>query len=278
MDWKLSGESLAQDLDIHHVELINDFVAVGYGILALSHFEDSVDLCPLQVGEILEDAPLAYIGAGTGLGKGFVVKHLDGSHIYPSEGGHADFPVRSLLELEFLKYLQSRDKLDHVSAERGVSGIGIVNIYKFLRDNPQKSKYLKNYAHFGESADVAAIVGAREQGNKTGEDPAAAIANAAITKRDALCIKTMELFVSAYGAEAGNLALKVLPRRGLYIAGGIAPKILPLIQEKDRFLEVFRNKGRMRRLLEKVPVYIVKNPQVGLLGATRYAATQMNMS
>ncbi|MBE8970463.1 glucokinase, partial [Nostocales cyanobacterium LEGE 12452] len=151
-----------------------------------------------------------------------------------------------------------------VSVERVVSGMGIVAIYQFLRD--------RKFA--AESPDIAQIVRIWEQEAGQEEksvDPGAVIGTAALEKRDRLSEQTLQLFVEAYGAEAGNLALKLLPYGGLYIAGGIAPKILPLIQNNG-FLLNFTQKGRMRRLLEEIPVYIILNPQVGLIGAALCAA------
>jgi glucokinase len=145
-----------------------------------------------------------------------------------------------------------------------VSGLGIVAIYQFLRD--------RKFA--AESPDIAQIVRTWEQEAGQEEksvDPGAAIGAAALQGSDRLCEQTLQLFIDAYGAEAGNLALKLLPYGGLYIAGGIAPKILPLIQNSD-FLLNFTQKGRMRRLLEEIPVYIILNSQVGLIGAALCAA------
>ena len=236
--------------------MINDFAAVGYGILGLNE----KDLLTLQTGKLDRNAPMAVIGAGTGLGQGFLVPEGDSYRVFGSEGGHTDFAPRSPLEFQLLKYLLDKHNIDRVSVERVVSGQGIVSIYQFLRDSK----------HFGnETPEIAEIVRAWEQqvGHKEKKvDAAAAIAKAALEKSDRLSEETMEMFVEAYGAEAGNLALKLLPYGGLYIAGGIAAKILPLMQERD-FMEAFINKGRMRGLLERIPVHIVLNPQVGLVGA-----------
>jgi glucokinase len=257
--WFLDVKRLEQELGIASISLINDFAAVGYGVLGL----DASDLCTLQIGKPQPAAPIAVIGAGTGLGQGFLIQQEDTYQVFCSEGGHADFAPRSELEFQLLKYLLDKQEIQRVSAERVVSGQGIVAIYQFLRDSS-----------ISESADVGQVVRTWEQQAGCSEktvDPAAAIATAALEKRDRLCEQTMQLFVEAYGAEAGNLALKLLPYGGVYVAGGIAPKILPLIQE-GRFLQAFTNKGRVSSLLKSIPVHIVLNSQVGLLGAALCAA------
>lgn len=258
--WSLSDKRLQTALDLECVQLINDFEAIGYGVLGLQ----PEDICMLQPGMPQADAPIAVIGAGTGLGQGFLVHQAGTYNIYPSEGGHADFAPRSELEFQLLKYLLDKHGITRISMERVVSGQGIVAIYQFLRD--------RQFA--AESAAVAAVVTAweRQAGLPTKTaDPAAAISLAALEKRDPLCEKTMELFVEAYGAEAGNLALKLLPYGGLYVAGGIAAKNLSLMQAGG-FLSAFTHKGRVSPLLEKVPVRVVLNPQVGLIGSALCAA------
>ncbi len=258
--WFLDSQRLQEELGIEQVCLINDFEAVGYGIFGL----DEKDLYTLQVGQPKPEAPIAIIGAGTGLGQGFLVKQGEKHHIFPSEGGHADFAPRTELEFQLLKYLLDKHDIQRVSVERVVSGMGIVAIYQFLRDRKLAV----------ESPEIAKVVRIWEQEAGQQEksvDPGAAIGNAALQKSDRLSEQTIQFFIAAYGAEAGNLALKLLPYGGLYIAGGIAPKILPLIQE-EKFLLNFSQKGRMRRLLEDIPVHVVLNYQVGLIGAAICAA------
>jgi glucokinase len=258
--WFLDPERLVQELGIPYITLINDFAAVGYGIFGLS----KDDLLTLQTGKHKPEAPIAIIGAGTGLGQGFLMKQGIHYQVFPSEGGHADFAPRSELEFQLMKYLLDKHDIQRVSVERVVSGLGIVSIYQFLRDRK----------HALESPEIAKIVRTWEQEAGQAEksvDPGAAIGKAAVQESDRLCEQTLQLFVDAYGAEAGNLALKLLPYGGLYIAGGIAPKILPLIQNGN-FLLNFSQKGRMRSILEEIPVYIILNPQVGLIGAALCAA------
>ncbi len=260
LTWFLDAQGLEQELEMAQISLINDFAAVGYGVLGL---EES-DLCTLQAGKPLNDAPIAVIGAGTGLGEGFLIRQGDSYQVFGSEGGHTDFAPRSELEFDLSKYLLDKHDIQRVSTERVVSGQGIVGIYQFLQDRQIKSG----------SPDIEQVVETWEQQTGQSEktvDPAAAIAAAALEKRDRLSEQTMQLFVEAYGTEAGNLALKLLPYGGLYVAGGIAAKILPLMQEGS-FLNAFTNKGRMSPLLKNVPVHIVLNPQVGLIGASICAA------
>ncbi|MEH2326189.1 MAG: glucokinase [Nostoc sp.] len=258
--WFLDTERLEEELGIPHISLINDFAAVGYGISGLQ----KQDLHTLQVGKPQPETPIGIIGAGTGLGQGFLIKQGNHYQVFPSEGGHADFAPRNEIEFQLLRYLLGKHDIQRVSVERVVSGMGIVAIYQFLRD--------RKFAV--ESPDIAQIVRTWEQEAGQEEksvDPGAVIGTAALEGRDRLCEQTLQLFVEAYGAEAGNLALKLLPYGGLYIAGGIAPKILPLI-ENNGFLLNFTQKGRMRRLLEEIPVYVILNPQVGLIGAALCAA------
>lgn len=256
--WSLTTERLEQELNIAHVSLINDFAAVGYGLLSLT----PEDILTLQAGRPQSTAPIAVIGAGTGLGEGFLVRLLDDYHVYATEGGHADFAPRTDMEFELLQYFHQHYHLDRVSVERVVSGQGIVTIYQFLCDRSQDFDRDRLSAASEHSANPGA--------NLTKKDrhlSAAEISQAALEKSNPICQQTMELFIEAYGAEAGNLALKLLPYGGVYLAGGIAAKILPLIQEGDRFLNAFKQKGRMSPLLERIPVHIVLNPQVGLQGA-----------
>jgi glucokinase len=260
LTWFLETERLSQQLGIAAVSLINDFAAVGYGIFGLS----KQDLFTLQPGKYQNNAPMAVIGAGTGLGQGFLIKQGKQYQVFASEGGHADFAPRTELEFQLLKYLLDKHDIQRVSVERVVSGLGITSIYQFLRD--------RNIAP--ENPEIAQIVKTWEQEAGKAEktaDPGAAIGSAALAKSDRLSEQTIQMFVEAYGAEAGNLALKLLPYGGLYIAGGIAPKILPVIQNGS-FMLNFTQKGRMRSLLEEIPVHIILNPQVGLIGAALSAS------
>ena len=260
LSWLLDGERLKRDLGMSQVQLINDFVAVGHGIPGLS----DADRFSLQTGEAQPEAPIAIIGAGTGLGEGFLIRQGEDYLVFGTEGGHTDFAPRSELEFQLLKYLRDKLSVSRISVERVVSGMGIVAIYQFLRDRQA----------IGESPDVGEAIRTweREAGlREKSVDPAAVIAGAAAQERDPLSKNTMDLFVELYGAEAGNLALKLLPYGGLYIAGGVAAKNLPLMQS-GCFINAMVDKGRMRSLLERVPVYVILNEQVGLIGAALCAA------
>ncbi len=260
LSWWLDADHLTAELAIPQVSLINDFAAIGYGVLGLG----ADDLHTLQTGEPQPDAPIAVIGAGTGLGQAFLIRQGLNYRVFASEGGHADFAPRSELEFQLLLYLRDKHNINRVSVERVVSGAGIIAVYEFLRDRGVAE----------ESAAIANLFKAWHcqigQDEKT-IDPAAEISQAALSHQDYLCEKTMELFIAAYGAEAGNLALKLLPYGGLYVAGGIAAKNLALIQ-RGEFLRALLQKGRMSPVLERVPVHIVLNPKVGLIGAALYAA------
>ena len=258
LNWYLDSQRLAQDLGIESVTLINDFAAVSYGILGLN----SGDIKTLQTGKFEKNAPIGIIGAGTGLGEAFLIPTVSGHQIFATEGGHTDFSPRSQLELQLLSYIQDKHNVNRVSVERVVSGQGIVAIYQFLRD--------QKFAP--ETPEIERVIQTWEKGEQLarGKDPAATIAIAAMKGSDRLCEKTMVMFVSAYGAEAGNLALKLLPYGGIYIAGGIAAKIMPLM-ETNIFLEAFKSKGRVSAAIEQIPVHVVLNPQVGLLGSVSYA-------
>jgi glucokinase len=262
LSWLLAGDRLAQDLGLDQVRLINDFAAVGYGVLGLG----PEDLHWLQAVEPDPQAPIAIIGAGTGLGQGFLIPQAQGHQVYPTEGGHGDFAPRSPLEFELLQYVRTQLDITRVSVERLVSGPGIVTIYQFLRDrqttpeSPEVGTLIRQWEQ-GQGAAIGAATGAEI-------DPAATIAAA----QDALCRQTMELFIELYGVETGNQALRLLPYGGQYIAGGIAAKNLELMGS-GQFMRAFRDKGRVKGVLDRVPVAVVLNPQVGLIGAALHAAT-----
>lgn len=246
LPWSVEADDLAARFGMARVTLINDFQAVAYGIEMLGE----ADLLTLQAGQPAPHAPRAVIGAGTGLGEGYLTWQGDHYHAWPSEGSHADFAPADELQAGLWRWLKQRH--GHVSWERVVSGPGLVAIYDFLRERKE----------YPESAQLAAAL--REG------DPAAAISAHALQHGDPLADAALGLFVAAYGAEAGNLALKVLSVGGVYLAGGIAPKIAGRLKEGG-FLRAFRAKGRFAGLLESFPVHVVLNPEVGLLGAENMA-------
>lgn len=257
LDWYLDTTRLQQELNLDAVSLINDFAAISYGVLGLTANE----LESLQNIESQTDAPIAIIGAGTGLGEGFLIPKGDGDYqVFGTEGGHADFAPRSELEFQLLEYIRAQKNLDHVSVERVVSGQGIVSIYQGLRDLEVLPESNTN---------VAQAVRNWETDRNQDIDPAAVISQAAQEKTDSLSERTMQIFLEAYAAEAGNLALKLMPYGGLYLAGGIAAKNVSLMKESN-FLEIFKEKGRVSSVLDAVPIHIILNEEVGLLGSIMY--------
>lgn len=245
---ELAGDTLQKDLNIPQVILINDFVAVAYSIV----LEPEKKILTLQKGQLVLNAPIAIIGAGTGLGKALAIVEGNNYRVFPTEGGHQNFSPHNALTDKLLSYL--RRQTEPVDVERVVSGRGIVEIFCFLHecvypDAPSKDILQQN-------------------------DPALAIAKSA-KQGDFLCQKTMEIFVEAYGAAAGDMALNLLPFGGLYIAGGIAAQNLELMQQ-GKFIQAFKHKARVEpTLLEKIPVYIVLNSLEGLKGAIKYALSQL---
>ena len=248
LPWRLDQVVLGEALGLGpgRISLLNDFHALALSIDALPESGRSV----LQIGDRQATGVRAIIGAGTGLGEAVVVPTAEGPRVLAGEGGHADFAPRDPLEQRLLAHLLMRHR--HVSYERLLSGAGIVAIYEFL-----VSEGL---------ADPSPRLLARAED----EDPAALIGELALAGRDSTCVQTIDRFLGIYGAEAGNLALKPLPWGGLFIAGGIAPRLLPLLR-RPPFIEAFSAKGRMRPLLERIPVSVVIEPRAGLLGALEAA-------
>ncbi|MDJ0634659.1 MAG: glucokinase [Xenococcaceae cyanobacterium MO_188.B29] len=281
--WKeINAHVLQKELDCQ-ISLINDFEAICYGINFLLDSENSKDFYPLQEIKHKEKENqrancIAVIGSGTGLGEAFMIKQNNQPQVCASEGGHADFAPRSQQEYDLYQYLLDKQKKEqnennishHISVERIISGHGIVDIYEFLLQQCQNSSECSAMPEDGFKRDLSTYK--KEQGKNIPNtvDPAVAIAKQALFNRDELCQDAMNIFLSAFGAEVGNFALKTLPYGGLYIAGGIAPKILPLL-EKQVFLSAFKDKGRMRRLLEQIPIFVVLNQDVGIIGAIFYA-------
>jgi glucokinase len=250
LDWTIDGGEVAQQLHLTTVGLLNDLEAYAYGISAL----ESKDFVTLQEGPQDATGNTAVISAETGLGEAGLFWDGFRMHPFACEGGHADFAPRNELELELLKYLLKR--YGHVSWERILSGPGIRNIYEFLRDtrHAEEPKWLTE--EIEHSRDVHAL-----------------ISQHALEHKALICEQTMNLFVSLYGAEAGNCALKFMSLGGLYIGGIIAARNLPFLQQ-PAFLESFRSKGRMQKLLEDIPVKVVLNDDAGIIGAARYTLVQ----
>lgn len=249
LPWRLDADALQARFDIPRLRLINDFQAVGYGLSTLA--EDDVQV--LQTGQPQARAPRALIGAGTGLGVGILIWTGTQYEVLPSEGGHVDFAPCDERQRALLSWLSGRQP--RVSYEHIVSGPGLETLYDF------------HAAHFPAQVSPALVAAlARGEG-------AAAISQAA-DNGDALAEQTLAMFVKIYGAQAGNLALTCLPAGGVYIAGGIAPRLLRRLCD-GAFMAAFLDKGKMADLLQKFPVYIVTNPQVGLQGAADVAAKML---
>ena len=245
--WIIDANQIGRRFKIPHVSLLNDLEAYAYGSLELS--EDA--LITLNQGEDMIAGNRAVIAAGTGLGEA-VLYGLEGRYVSsPSEAGHVDFAPRNKVEIALLEHLLKR--YSRVSYERVLSGPGLSNIYQFL----------KAYTHGKEPRWLAERL--------ESEDAALVITEAALAGKAETCVQALDLFVSIYGAEAGNLALRSLASSGIYIGGGIAPKIIKKLQE-GIFMKAFLDKGRFRTLLENIPVHVILDPKTALFGAARYAA------
>jgi glucokinase len=245
LPWELDEPTLEKALQVPRAKLLNDLEAAAYGMLHL----DPTDLCVLQPG-LTRQGNIAVIAAGTGLGQ--AILYWDGARHHPiaSEGGHADFAPHTDCEMELLIYL--RREFGHVSCERLLSGPGLFNIYRFLRDSgyATEPEWLRQRIAQG--------------------DPSAVISQIGLAGEHQLCTRALDLFSSAYGAEAGNLALKALAVGGVYVAGGIAPKILPRLQD-GTFIHAFTNKGRLSDLMRSIEVKVALNPRAPLIGAAHFA-------
>ena len=246
LPWIVDAATLRASTGLAKITLLNDLEANAFGIATLA----PMDFETLQKGRPEPRGSAAVISAGTGLGEAGM--HWDGAMLRPfaSEGGHSSYAPEGELEGELFQYLAKR--YGHVSCERVLSGPGLVNIYEYLRDSGRGSEP----PGFGKEL-------------KAG-DPSAVISEAALAKRNELCIAALDIFVRIYGAEVGNVALKFLATAGVYLGGGIAPKILQKLKE-PAFLEAFLAKGRMRPLLEAMPVLVILNENTALRGAARGA-------
>ena len=249
LPWVIEQSALANQIHLAATLLINDLEAIAWGVGALA----TQDLVTLNPGAGSVSGNQAVVAPGTGLGEAGLFWDGNRHHVFACEGGHTDFAPQGELQVELLKFLAQR--FGHVSYERILSGPGLVNVYEFLRDTG-KGK---------ESPELASAV--------KQADPAAAISRAALNGNEPLAEKALDLWITVYGAEASNMALKIMSTGGLFLAGGISPKILPRLKGKI-FMEALLNKGRMRQLVEAMPVHVVINEKAGLLGAARCAAVR----
>jgi glucokinase len=245
LPWEIEAEKLRKALNVSSVTLINDLEAIAHAV----PFLEPKDLHTLNDGKSAAGGNLAVIAPGTGLGEAFLA--WDGSRYfaYASEGGHADFAPKNSSELELLEYLMK--KYEHVSMERVCSGIGIPNIYSFLKESGRFSE-----------------PGWLSEKLSQSTDPTPVIMRSALDeeKKCGICQETLRMFVSIMGSEAGNLVLKVFATGGVYLGGGIPPRILKALEDPG-FIDSFLHKGRMKGMLSKVPIHVILNPKVALLGA-----------
>jgi glucokinase len=245
LDWRIETERLEKQFD--KVYLINDLVAMASAV----PFLEDKDVAVLQSGLQFKEGRISVVAAGTGLGQAFLIPTDSGKYyVVDSEGGHGDFAPRNKLETELLFFLQK--KFTRVSVERVVSGPGLIHIFEFVKE------------HF-----YSEISDDWEEGLQN-EELAAEIIRCAVEKESELCEKTLSIFVELYGALAGNLALQFLAKGGVYLGGGIAPRILPLL-EQGLFMQAFLEKGRFKSFLAEIPVKVILNDRSALLGAAQYA-------
>jgi glucokinase len=247
LPWVLDTRELSAELNITHLFLINDLEANGYGI---------PELKPDQIMTINQGDPSAVgnralVSAGTGLGEGVLVWNGKTHVPMASEGGHCDFAARNDLEIELLHWLMKKFN-GRVSFERVVSGPGLTNIYTFLRDE----KHMEEPAWLRQRMEA--------------EDPNAVIGEVGEAGNSELCTKALEMFAASYGAEAGNMVLKVLATGGMYLGGGIAPKMLRTMQG-GVFMQAFKDKGRLSEVLVHTPVHVILESRAALMGAAAYA-------
>jgi len=246
LPWRVDARRLESELGIQRVDLLNDLEATAWGIGALG----GSDYCVLNAGHPDSRGNRSVIAAGTGLGEAGMFWDGELYRPFASEGGHSDFSPRRALEVELFNFLAGR--FGHVSWERVLSGPGLVNLYEFLRFHRR------------------AVTPSWLESEMVEGDSAAAIANAALSGQDGICEETLELFVDLYGAEAGNHALKIMATGGVFIGGGIAPKILNKLKEPT-FMTAFRDKGRMAQLMGGMPVRVILNDRAALYGPAVYA-------
>jgi glucokinase len=248
LPWIIEQARLAKQIQLPTTLLINDLEANAWGIGGLSPY----DLIALnRAGPSVGNQ--AVIAPGTGLGEAGLFWNGSRHEVYACEGGHADFAPQGDLQIELLRFLASR--YEHVSYERILSGPGLVHVYEFLREK-------------GCGDEPAGFAGRLAQG-----DAAATISSSALSGANPLAEQALDLWITVYGAEAGNLALKAMATGGIFLGGGISPKLLPKLTG-PLFMRAFLSKGRLHALLEGIPVQVITNDKAALLGAARCAAAK----
>jgi glucokinase len=251
LPWAIDESRLREALRLTSVRVVNDLNAVARAVPLL----EQADTSALNAGEPVAGGAIAVIAPGTGLGEAFLTWEGSRYRTHSSEGGHADFAPTDARQLDLLRYLQQR--FGHVSYERVCSGLGLPNLYAYLKD----IGYASEPSWLAEGLAAAA-------------DPTPVIVDGALAGAPCeLCVATLQMFVSILGAEAGNLTLKVLATGGIYLGGGIPPRILPFLRGEG-FMRAFRGKGRLGDLLGRVPVHVILNPKAGLFGAAAHGLEQ----
>lgn len=246
LTWVVDAEEISASQGIRRVAVVNDLESNAYGIACLG--SDDIDV--INPGDPNAAGNACVVSPGTGLGEAGMYWDGDRYHPIATEGGHTDFAPRSRIEFELLEYLDP--KYDHVSYERVVCGPGLVNIYNFLHDT-------------GRGEELDWLAEEMKQG-----DAAAAISKAAVRDACPMCKQALDLFLELFGTEAGNVALMFMARGGVWLGGGIVVKLLDYIKSNDLFMKSFCDKGRLRGLMEKIPVRVILNDKTALLGAARY--------
>ena len=250
LPWTVNRRALAREIGIRRTAIINDLFAVGHGLHSLSDDEVAV----LQPGAAVAHGPIALMGAGTGLGQSYLLWDGSAYVVHPSEGGHTDFAPTNALERDLLTFLAREH--GRVSWERILSGPGIANIYRFLQTMG--------------SLDEQPAVRAEMAGN----DPAPVIVRHGVAGTDPLSVRTLDVFAAAYGSAAGNLALTVLASGGVYLSGGIAPRIVGQLAS-GAFMAAFRHKGRLSDVVARIPVRVILTEDAALYGAAVVAGRML---
>jgi glucokinase len=250
LPWIADAEAIQRTFSLRSVRLLNDVAATARAVPLL----EPKEIHTLYPGEPAAAGAVAVIALGTGLGEAFLTWDGVRYREHASEGGHADFAPGNPLEMDLLRELRKGD--DHVSCETVCSGPGLGRLYRFLRERGAAKEPPWLADRMAEAA-----------------DPAPVIVEAALMQKDDLCSQALRLFVSILGAEAGNLALKTLAAGGVYLGGGIAPRIIPFL-EGSAFLDAFRRKGRMADLLSRIPVHVIIEPRAALIGTADYGMTE----
>ncbi len=249
LPWSLDAAELAARHGLLHVDLINDLESLAWAVPSLR----TDALASVADGQVAPRQPLAVIAPGTGLGEAYLTHDGNRYVAHASEGSHADFAPADERQVRLLKFLWTR--LDHISYERVCSGLGLPNLYAFLRHEGMR-----------EEPEIAELL-------ETAADPNPIVIDAALRAQSALCVETVTLLAEILAAEASNLALKVLAAGGVYLGGGIPPRILPFLRS-ERFRAAFVRKGRFSGFVRRVPVHVILDPNAVLRGAAILGAAR----